>query len=69
MRNMLCVNRALETVVMIWLAKISVAWLLATLVMTILGNLVGRRGASAPSWDGVLGIGLVVGLPCCCSRL
>ena len=48
---------------MIWLAKIAVAWLLAILVMTVLGNLAGRRSASAPSWDGVLGIGLVVGLP------
>ena len=48
---------------MIWLAKIAVAWLLAILVLTILGNRVGRRGVPAPSWDGVLGIGLVVGLP------
>ena len=60
---MLCVNRALETVVMIWLAKIALAWLLAILVMTVLGNFLSRRGVSAPSWDGVLGIGLVVGLP------
>ena len=48
---------------MIWLAKISLAWLLAILVMTVLGGQPGGRGASAPSWDGVLGIALVVGLP------
>ena len=48
---------------MIWLAKIALAWLLAILVMTVLGNRLSRRGVSAPSWDGVLGIGLVVGLP------
>lgn len=48
---------------MIWLAKISIAWLLAIVVMTVIGGLPGGRGASAPSWDGVLGIGLVVGLP------
>lgn len=49
---------------MIWLAKMFGAWLLAILVVPIVGDsLLGRRGASAPSWDGVLGIGLVVGLP------
>lgn len=48
---------------MIWFAKIPLAWLLAILVMTVLGGLPGGRGASAPSWDGILGIGLVVGLP------
>ena len=49
---------------MIWLAKILVAWLLAIMAVTVLGDLLlGRRSTSAPSWDGFLGIGLVVGLP------
>lgn len=49
---------------MIWLAKISIAWLLAIMAVPILGDLLlGRRSTSAPSWDGFLGIGLVVGLP------
>lgn len=49
---------------MIWLAKIFVAWLLAIVAVPILGDLLqGRRKASAPSWNGVLGIALVVGLP------
>lgn len=48
---------------MIWLAKISIGWLLAIVVMTVVGGLRGGRGASAPLWDGVLGIGLVIGLP------
>ncbi|WP_152616657.1 hypothetical protein [Sphingomonas sp. ERG5] len=48
---------------MIWLTKMSVAWLLAIVVMTIIGGLQSGRGASLSTWDGVLGIGLVVGLP------
>jgi hypothetical protein len=54
---------ALETTVMIWLVKISIAWLLTTIVMTVIGNLLSARAASMPSLDGLLGIGLVVGLP------
>jgi hypothetical protein len=49
---------------MIWLAKIFGAWLLAIVAVPIIGDLpLGKRGASALSWDGILGIGLVVGLP------
>lgn len=48
---------------MIWLAMISIAWLLTIVVMTLVGGLPGGRGVSAPSWDGILGIGLLIGLP------
>lgn len=49
---------------MIWLAKIFGAWLLTIVAVPVIGDLLlSRRGASAPSWDGILGIGLVVGLP------
>lgn len=48
---------------MIWLAKIFVAWLSAIALMTVMSGPPGRPRASAPSWDGLLGIGLVVGLP------
>lgn len=48
----------------IWLAKIFGAWLLAIVALPIIGDLLsGNRRASTPSWDGMLGIGLVVGLP------
>lgn len=48
---------------LIWLAKMSVAWLLAIAGMTALGGLTGGRRPSMPDRDGMLGIGLAVGLP------
>lgn len=48
---------------MIWLAKIFGAWLLTIVAVPIIGDMLSKRGASAPSWDGILGVGLVVGLP------
>lgn len=48
---------------MIWLAKIFGAWLLTIVAVPIIGDVLSKRGASALSWDGILGVGLVVGLP------
>ena len=47
----------------IWIAKMFAAWLFAVAMMPILNGLIGGRTVSLPSWDGFVGIGLVIGLP------
>ena len=48
---------------MIAVAKMIVAWSVALLAMYTFGSLPSGRGASPRIWDGILGLGLVVGLP------
>jgi hypothetical protein len=48
---------------MIPLAKMLLAWLIAVVATAIIAGLRPGRRTSLPSRDGILGLGLVVGLP------